>query len=128
MEDDSEQLEEDEAVEEAEPAKGESGGSSIALTIALVSLILWFGFQAFQLVGDRNSLRVVRANQERAMQASEKIQAQFKTLVTKTAELANQGHAGAKMVIDELQKTGVNVGVAPEEKPAEKSDSEAKTK
>ena len=128
MENDSEQLEEDESVTEAEPVKEKTGGSSIALTITIVSLILWFGFQAFQLVRDRSGLRLLKANQETAIQESAKIRTQFQTLMTKTAELANQGHAGAKMVIDELQKRGVGVGVAPEEKPAEKPESKSKTK
>ncbi len=129
MEHDSEQTEEEEEeLEEAEPTKEKTGGSSIALTLTLVSLILWFGFQAFQLVRDRSSLQVVKANQETAMQESQKIRTQFQTLMTKTSELANQGHAGAKMVMDELQKRGVGVGVAPEEAPAEKPDSKAKTK
>ncbi len=127
MEHDSEQLEEEETVEEEEPVQEKAGGSSIALTLTLVALILWFGFQAFQLVRDRSSLQVVKANQETAMQESEKIRTQFQNLMTKTAELASQGHAGAKMVIDELQKRGVGVG-APEEKPAEKPDTKAKTK
>jgi hypothetical protein len=125
---DSEQLEEDEAVEEQEPVEGRNGASSIALTLTLVSLVLWFGFQAFQLVRDRSSLQVVKANQETAMQESEKIRTQFQTLMAKTAELANKGHAGAKMVIDELQKRGLGVGAGPEEKPAEKPDTKAKTK
>ncbi len=128
MEHESEELEEEETVEEEEPAQEKTGGSSLALTLTLVSLILWFGFQAFQLVRDRSSLQVVKANQETAMQESEKIRTQFQTLMTKTAELANQGHAGAKMVIDELQKRGVGVGVSPEEKPVEKPDVKAKTK
>ncbi len=127
MEHDSEPLEEEEAVEEQEPVEERSGASSIALTLTLVTLILWFGFQAFQLVRDRSSLQVVKANQETAMQESEKIRTQFQTLMTKTAELANQGHAGAKMVIDELQKRGLGVG-APEEKPVEKPNTKAKTK
>jgi hypothetical protein len=124
---DSEQVEEEETLEEQEPEE-KHGGSSIALTLTLVSLVLWFGFQAFQLVRDRSSLQVVKANQETAMQESEKIRTQFQTLMTKTAELANKGHAGAKMVIDELQKRGLGVGAAPEEKPPEKPDSKAKTK
>jgi uncharacterized protein HemX len=128
VENDSEQLAETEAVTEAEPVKEKTGGSSIALTITLVSLILWFGFQAFQFVKQRSDLRLLKANQETAMQESQKIRVQFQTLMTKTAELANQGHAGAKMVIDELQKRGVGVGVAPEEKPAEKPESKSKTK
>jgi hypothetical protein len=123
---DSEQLEEDEGATEAEPVKEKAGASSIALTLTLVSLILWFGFQAFQLVRDRSSLRVVKANQETAIQESAKIRTQFQTLVTKTAELAKQGHAGAKMVIDELQKRGV--GIAPEGTPAEKPETKNKTK
>ena len=128
MENDSEQLEEDEGITEAEPVKEKTGGFNIALIITLVSLILWFGFQAFQLVGDRNNLRLLKANQETAIQESAKIRTQFQTLMTKTAELAKQGHAGAKMVIDELQKRGVGVGVSPEEKPVEKPDTKAKTK
>ncbi len=125
---DSEQLEEDETVEEEEAAEAKDSGSSIALTLTLIAIVLWFGFQAFQLVRDRSSLQVVKANQETAMQESEKIRSQFQTLMTKTAELANKGHAGAKMVIDELQKRGLGVGAAPEEKPPEKSDSRAQTK
>ena len=126
MENDSEQLEEDEGITEAEPVKEKTGGSSIALIITLVSLILWFGFQAFQLVRDRSSLRLLKANQETAIQESAKIRTQFQTLMTKTAELAKQGHAGAKMVIDELQKRGV--GIAPDERPTEKPETESKTK
>jgi hypothetical protein len=60
------------------------------------------------------------------MQESEKIRAQFQTLMTKTAELANKGHAGAKMVVDELQKRGV--GIAPVERPTEKPETKSKTK
>ena len=126
MENDSEQLEEDESVTEAEPVKEKTGGSSIALTITIVSLILWFGFQAFQLVRDRSGLRLLKANQETAIQESAKIRTQFQTLMTKTAELANQGHAGARMVIDELQKRGV--GIAPDERPTEKPETKSKTK
>jgi hypothetical protein len=124
VENEREIVEEEEAV--AEPVPEKSGPSSVALTIAIISLILWFSFQAFQLVRDRSNLRLVKANQETAMQESEKIRVQFQSLMTKIAELANQGHAGAKMVMDELQKRGV--GVAPEERPAEKPESKTKIK
>ena len=110
----------------AEPVPERNGLSGIALTITIVCLISWFGFQTFQLLRDRGNLGFVKANQESAMQESEKIQVQFKTLLSKIADLANQGHAGAKMVMDELQKRGV--GMAPEEKPAQKPESKAKTK
>jgi hypothetical protein len=117
-------IEEQEPVEE--PAAEKSGPSSIALTITIIALIFWFGFQAFQLVRERSNLRVVKTNQEVAMQESERIRGQFQTLMTKIAELANQGHAGAKMVMEELQKRGV--GIAPEEKPPEIPESKTKPK
>ncbi|MGE5303151.1 MAG: hypothetical protein ACM3TN_07455 [Alphaproteobacteria bacterium] len=125
MEHEPEILEEDE--EEAEELVPErSGASSVALTVTIVCLVLWFGFQAVQLVKDRGNLGLVKANQESAIQESEKVQVQFKTLMGKIAQLANEGHAGAKMVMDELQKTGV--GFAPEEKRPEKTESKTKTK
>jgi hypothetical protein len=117
-------VEEEEAVEETAAVK--SGPSSVALTIAIISIILWFSFQAFQLVRDRSNLRMVKTNQEGAMQESEKVRGQLQTLMTKVSELANQGHAGAKMVMDQLQKLGV--GGAPEERPPEKPDTKSKTK
>jgi uncharacterized protein HemX len=117
-------LEEEEAVAKTVVKKG--GPSSVALTITVIAVILWFGFQAFQQVSDRSKLYLVKANQESAMQESEQVQVQFKTLMTKVADLANQGHAGAKMVVDELQKMGM--GFAPGEKPTEKPESKAKAK
>lgn len=92
--------------------------SNLAVSITLVALLLWFGFQLLQQVRERSNLSAVKANQESAIQESEKIRLQFQGLMTKTVELANQGHAGAKMVVDELQKRGI--GVPPPAKPAEK--------
>ena len=92
--------------------------SHLAVSITLVALLLWFGFQLLQQVRERSNLSVVKANQESAIQESEKIRLQFQGLMTKTVELANQGHAGARMVVDELQKRGI--GVPPPAKPAEK--------
>ena len=78
----------------------------------LVAVTIYFAFQTLQLSIERNNLGLVKANQDAAMQEAQKVQAQFKTLVTKTGELAGQGHAGAKMVMEELQKRGL--GAAPE--------------
>jgi hypothetical protein len=101
-----------------ESRPGPKTDSHLAVSITLVALLLWFGFQLLQQVRERSNLSAVKANQESAIQESEKIRLQFQGLMTKTVELANQGHAGAKMVVDELQKRGV--GVPPPAKPAEK--------
>ena len=90
-------------------------GLTLPFVIALLALLVFFGFQTFQLYSDRTSLRSVKANQESAIQEAQKVQAQFKTILGKTTELANQGHPGARFVVEELQKRGV--GVAPAMRP-----------
>src|ERR1043166_10116588 len=84
------------------------------LIITMVSLCVWFGFQPFQLMRERNNLILVKANQDAAVQESQKVQTQFQSVIAKTSELANQGHAGARMVMEQLQKQGL--GLAPEAK------------
>ena len=111
---------ENESITETQPPATE--GLNLPLVIALVALLIFFGFQTFQLYSDRNSLRSVKANQESAIQEAQKVQAQFKTILSKTTELANQGHPGARFVVEELQKRGVGVApairpVMPETKP-----------
>ena len=99
--------------------------SNLPFIITLVALTIYFVFQTLQLATERSNLGMVKANQDAAMQEAQKVQAQFKTLVTKTGELAGQGHAGAKMVMEELQKRGLGAApeaIMPETKAPPKSD------
>ena len=94
--------------------------------ITLAALLLYFAFQTLQMVVERGNLGMVKANQESAIQEAQKIQAQFKTLIAKTSDLAKQGHAGAKMIMDGLQSQGLSVApdtqeVLPETKAPSKS-------
>jgi hypothetical protein len=97
--------------EQREPPR--AAASSLALTLTLVSLVLWLGFQAFQMVRERGNLSLVRASQDSAVQEAEKIRTQFEALISKLSDLANKGHAGAKMVMDELQNRGVGAAAEP---------------
>jgi hypothetical protein len=81
--------------------------SNVPLTILLIALVVWFGFQTLQLATERANLGEARGHQEAAMQESEKLRSQFESLISKTSELANKGHTGAKLVMDELQKRGM---------------------
>ena len=87
--------------------------SQLPWILTLTALLIYFAFQTLQLVSERSNLGMVKSNQEGAIQEAQKVQAQFKTLVSKTSELADQGHAGAKMVMDELLKRGVNESPQP---------------
>jgi hypothetical protein len=82
-------------------------GTNLPLTILLIALVLWFGFQMLQLATERANLSDARGHQEAAMQEAQKLRTQFESLVSKLSELANKGHAGAKLVMDELQKRGM---------------------
>ena len=86
----------------------------VPFTITLVALLVYFAFQTLQMVVERGNLGMVKANQESAIQEAQKIQAQFKTLIAKTSDLAKQGHAGAKMIMEGLQSQGLSV--APDTK------------
>jgi hypothetical protein len=79
--------------------------SNLPFAITLAALLIFFAFQTIQLIAQRNELSGVKSSQEAPLQASQKVQEQFSTLMTKTSELAKQGHAGAKMVLDGLQIT-----------------------
>ena len=97
--------------------------SNVPLTITLVALLTYFGFQTFSLLVERGNLGQVKATQEGALQEAQKIQSQFRTLVTKTGELAEKGHTGAKMVMEGLQRQGMGMAVtekAPSPDGAEK--------
>src|SRR5436189_218248 len=65
--------------------------------------------QTVQLVLERNNLTALTANLETPMQESQKMQTQLQSLVTKTAELANQGNVGARAVVEELEKRGIPI-------------------
>ena len=87
-------------------------GVNLPLIILLIALLLWFGFQTLQLATERANLGEARGHQEAAMQEAQKLRTQFESLISKTSELANKGHAGAKLVMEELQKRGM--GAQPE--------------
>ena len=95
-------------IEEPEPlAPPVERGANLPLTILLSALILWFAFQTVQLASERANLGEARGHQEAAMQEAQKLRTQFESLISKTSELANKGHAGAKLVMEELQKRGM---------------------
>ena len=95
----------------------EAGSLTLPLSLTLAALTVYFGFQTFQLLSERSNLSLVKASQEVAIQEAQKVQAQFKVLVTKVSELADKGHAGAKMVMEELLNR--NVGAGPQAQPPE---------
>lgn len=98
--------------ERSEPLTAKEQPANLPFVMMLAALLLFFGFQTLSLFTERANLSMVKSNQDGALQEAQKVQSQFKILVTKTSELADQGHAGAKLVMDGLQNQGV--GFAPD--------------
>lgn len=110
----------------AETKLPDAGAWKAPFIITLAALLLYFAFQMLQTIVERGNLGMMKANQEASIQEAQKIQAQFKTLISKTSELAKQGHAGAKMIMEGLQSQGLSVApdtkdVVPETKTPSKT-------
>jgi hypothetical protein len=120
MADDVENTAEREQASEAVPPA--TSPSNLPFTLTLVALLLFFGFQTLQLMMERSNLAMVKSNQDSALQEAQKVQEQFKTLVTKTNQLAEQGHAGARMVMEGLQRQGFGAPPPPESKAPSKAE------
>ncbi len=102
-----------ESEEIEEQVQVEKTWSNVPFIITMAALTVYFGFQTVQLISERGNLGQVKSSQEAAIQEAQKVQTQFRNLVTKTGQLADQGHAGAKMVMEELQKQGVGFASPP---------------
>lgn len=126
MADNSENVDiEDEVDEVSGPAAPPA--NHLPLVITLVALVIYFGFQTFSMLGERGNLGQVKSSQDNALQEAQKIQTQFRTLVTKTGELADKGHAGAKLVMEGLQRQGMGLA-GPAAKSAENAPAKAEAK
>jgi hypothetical protein len=104
----------------------EKSDLGLPLLITIVSLLVWFGFQTFQLLRERSNLTFVKANQDSAIQESQKVQTQIQSIITKMSELANQGHPGARLVMEQLQRQGL--ALAPESKAESKPETKPEAK
>ena len=121
-------IESEESEEIEEQVRVEKTGSNVPFIITLAALTVYFGFQTVQLISERGNLGQVKTSQEAAIQEAQKVQTQFRNLVTKTGQLADQGHAGAKMVMEELQKQGVGFASPPAAPQAKAPPSKAEPK
>ena len=80
-----------------------------AVALLTIAVVAWLSFQTVQQIRERTTLQNVRTAQEVALERAQKIRAQFDTITKKTLELAQQGNAGAALIVDELARRGVTI-------------------
>jgi hypothetical protein len=84
---------------------------SFALPVAITAaaLFLLVLFQTIQLIRERDTLGELRTAQEPTVQESVKLRSQLETLAGKTAQLANDGDASAKTIVEQMRRQGINM-------------------
>jgi hypothetical protein len=80
-----------------------------AVALLTVAVVAWLSFQTVQQIRERTTLQTVRTAQEAPIERAQRIRAQFDTIAKKTLELAQQGHAGAALIMEELARRGVTI-------------------
>jgi hypothetical protein len=84
-------------------------GLGLPLILVVVSLFVLMAFETGEAIHDRGALAELRRSQETTVQEAIKVRQQLELLAGKTAELAAQGDEGAKTVVDQMKRQGVNL-------------------
>ena len=86
-----------------------NGGSDVPLALLALAFCLMLLFQMVQLVRQSQSLAAVAANQENPVQEAARLRQAADALVNDIVQLAQQGNANAKQVVDEMARQNVNL-------------------
>ncbi len=83
--------------------------------VSLISFVVFImlAFQTSQLLRERDALHFAKAQQDKPLEESQKVQAQVNALAVGTKKLADQGNKGAAAIIDRMKQAGVTVNGAP---------------
>lgn len=81
----------------------------LPLLLLFVATVAWPAFQCWQLVAEKQAMATVRTNQTKTFEDATKLRGTLEGIARDTALLAEQGHPGAKMIVDELARRGVKI-------------------
>jgi len=84
-------------------------GLWLPVILVVLSLFVLLAFETFEAIHDRSALEDLRRSQEPTVQEAVKLRQQLELLAGKTAQLAAEGDEGAKTVVDQMKKQGVNL-------------------
>jgi hypothetical protein len=96
-------------MEDPESRDGRSRDPWPAVALLTLAVVAWFGFQTVQLSRERGALQTVRAAQAPTIEQAQKLRGQLDAIAKKTLELAQQGNAGAALIVEELARRGVTI-------------------
>lgn len=80
-----------------------------AVTCLVLAVLLWFGFQAWNLQREYRQMQSIRAGQEGLLDQAQKRRAPLESIARRLLALSQQGHAGATLLVQELARRGITV-------------------
>lgn len=103
----------DELLVETEPDERDAPRPAVgpwsALVFIVLAMLIWFGYQTWNLQREYGQLRSLHANQDAALEAVRKRQAQLESIARRVYALAQTGHSEATLIAQELARRGVTV-------------------
>jgi hypothetical protein len=91
---------------------GGMGSWWLPVILVVASFFVLIAFETGYAIHDRQALADQQRSQETAVQEALKLREQLETLAGKTAQLAADGDEGAKTVVDQMKRQGVNLTAA----------------
>jgi hypothetical protein len=89
----------------------------VPMLLIALAVLVWSGFQTFQLFKERASLANLRINQETTYQNAQKMRTQLDALAAGTQQLASSGNKNAQAVVNALQQRGITINPNEVAKP-----------
>ena len=85
------------------------GWTQLPLILVVVSVFLLVALETFQLIRNHQNLAEVRDSQEQMVQEGVKLRQQAEVLAGRTAQIAADGDAGARAVVEQMQRQGIKL-------------------
>lgn len=93
--------------------RNDKQGPFLPVLLLALSVVGWSGFQATQLLIERNSLYEAISAQETQMVQSATLRQKLQSLAGRVAKLAKGGNANATLIVEELRKRGITLSDQP---------------
>ena len=86
-----------------------AGAWWLPIVLVIASFFVLIAFETGYAIHDRQALADQRRAQEPVVQEAMRLRQQLEALAGKTAQLAADGDEGAKAVVDQMKRQGVNL-------------------
>ncbi len=81
----------------------------VPLLLGGLAVMGWLGFQAQQLLTEREALATAHASQQQTVDNAAKLRASLDALAADTQRMAQAGNPSARLLVDELARRGVTI-------------------